>query len=226
MLAIVAAERFLEKNAKETFAALGQLIANVINMPLALLGWLLTPLIEEFTAVSEETHATGETTEASEYIATLAGGGGETVPQTIRTGTSYPWWLAVLIVSVLLILLLTAMKVLRSRSGGKGASGMVFEKVLRPERKAPEARAGNRAKVRRYYREHLKREKLKGMRIKPSHTSRDILEHISPDTDLAAAASLREVYLKARYDENSQITPEDLSSAKAALKQLREDMKK
>lgn len=59
------------------------------------------------------------------------------------------------------------------------------------------------------------------MKLRHHMTSADILNASAPETDPEAARTLREIYVAARYGENREITPAQVQTAKAALKQLR-----
>ena len=56
---------------------------------------------------------------------------------------------------------------------------------------------------------------------KKDYTSQDILHRISDDTDGTAAAELRELYIRARYDETHEVSQAQVEAAKAALKRSR-----
>ena len=79
----------------------------------------------------------------------------------------------------------------------------------------------NREKVRQTYRKFLAHERTGGLKLKKSYTTADILSRISPSTDRAAAAKLREIYLLARYDEEGEITRSQADAAREALKRIK-----
>ena len=200
---------------------LGKVLRFLFSLPLTIIVMVLSPMIDELKAVYQEPTIYPTTEPPSTQTLPDMTGEGTSLPQSTPVSDSgYPWWLAVLILSALLILLLTALKLYRSRTSS-GSAGTVFDKVSPARRKAREPRVSNRVKVRRLYREHLRNEKRKGLRLRPDQTSEDILNSIAPDTDAEAAARLRRVYLKARYGENRPITAEDVAEARAALKQTR-----
>lgn len=126
------------------------------------------------------------------------------------------WW----VIPVLIALAAAIVLMLRSfsRHDGESASEEVVEKVRLPEQKKTEPRRSNRSKVRHYYREFLRAEQKKGLRLEKSMTTEDILQKISSGTDEAAASQLRQVYLRARYNENSEVTQEQVELAKSALR--------
>lgn len=129
------------------------------------------------------------------------------------------WW----VIPVLVVLGAAMVLMLRSfsRHEGETASEEIVEKVSLPEQRRKEPRRSNRGKVRQYYREFLRAEQKKGLRLEKSMTTEDILHKISSGTNADAASELRQVYLRARYDENSEITQEQVELAKSALRRSR-----
>lgn len=222
ILGFAAAEHWLAGRGEEIKNFLGKLLLNICTFPLAVLGWLLSPFFEKAQDLYEETSlATTEPTEATENIMTLVGGESTVPVETVPETKGFPWWLAVLILSVLLILLLRFLK-LHSSGKSAGSSEIIFEKLARTQRRSGQKKATNRTKVRRAYREYLKLRRRKGVKLAANQTSLDILESKPRDPDACAAARLREIYLRARYDESRDITPEDVIHAQNALKHLRE----
>jgi hypothetical protein len=57
--------------------------------------------------------------------------------------------------------------------------------------------------------------------VRKYDTSGDILEKTPADTDREAAAALRQIYLRARYDETGEVTAEQAEEARALLKKIR-----
>lgn len=84
-----------------------------------------------------------------------------------------------------------------------------------------DSRRSNRGKIRQYYREYLRLERKRGIVLKKNMTTEDILQKITPFTDKNAAAQLREVYLEARYNENGEITRQQVEEAREALHKIR-----
>lgn len=87
----------------------------------------------------------------------------------------------------------------------------------RPKKKKVPASSA-RSRVRQIYREFLKTEKTRGMRLKISDTSASVLARISPRTNDAGAAQLRQIYLSARYDDRRQVDKTQVEQARQALK--------
>ncbi len=90
-----------------------------------------------------------------------------------------------------------------------------------PPKKKRESKLSNRHKVRQAYREFLRMEDGWGLKLKKNDTSADVLRRIRKDTDRESAEKLRQVYLKARYDDRQSITREQVAAAKQALKGTR-----
>lgn len=221
VLLMVGAEWLISNYAEAILNTVGQVLMLILSLPVGILGWLLNLIMgdmnTEYGEVPEGTGSTAATETIPEGIPAPAPSIGTVEPQDI----AFPWWLAVLILAALTVVLFTAIRLFRSKAKN-GASQTVFDKVIPPERKVKQSAASNRAKVRRYYREHLKAERRKGLRLRHNQTSADILEKIAPDTDAQAAARLREIYLKARYDEKAEISPQDALNAKNALRKTKE----
>jgi hypothetical protein len=128
------------------------------------------------------------------------------------------WW----IVPVVAFAILAAFLLLRA-FGRKSVSVSTEETVGQidtPDRNK-DTRRTNRGKVRHYYREYLRHGQKRGLTVRKYDTSGDILEKTPADTDREAAAALRQIYLRARYDEKGEITAEQAESAKALLKKIR-----
>ena len=80
--------------------------------------------------------------------------------------------------------------------------------------------AGNARELRRIYKTYLEYKKSEGMRVQPSDTSAEILEHDRESGDSAYAEKLRELYIAARYGNPSAITREQVLEAQACLEQI------
>ena len=220
LLGVWALERNFADKAQELMNFLGELLLYLFSLPLALIVWLLGPLFQDIQESIQETHGTETTESTVQHTATFASGE-PTAPQPlINEPAGFPWWFVVLLLSVLLILLLTILKLYSAKREAVRSSTQ-FGSVQSPEEKQKSPRSGNRARVRKYYREYLKLEKRRGTKLKTNQTSADILEKSSAATNKKAAAALRRIYLKARYNEAGTVTNEDVQRAKDAVKQLR-----
>lgn len=94
-------------------------------------------------------------------------------------------------------------------------SAFLFHRERKPTNRS------NRSRIRKYYREYLRIERSRGMKLRSHMTSADILD-LSPDTtDQQAAKQLRELYIIARYKEKTEISGEQVSAAKSALRRIR-----
>jgi hypothetical protein len=128
------------------------------------------------------------------------------------------WW----IVPVVAFAILAAFLLLRA-FGRKSVSVSTEETVGQidtPDRNK-DTRRTNRGKVRHYYREYLRHGQKRGLTVRKYDTSGDILEKTPADTDREAAAALRQIYLRARYDETGEVTAEQAEEARALLKKIR-----
>lgn len=219
---IVMLERWLQENGGSILQLIWDCILMLFGLPFVLLGQIFGGIVAVMPDdVAEKIeNPTGESSQAvvvqppmpTEEVVE------EAVEQAEKSG--YPWWLAIILVAVLLVVLLLMMKALR-RHSQSNRSDITVSEITAPEREKAEPRRSNRAKVRRYYREFLRSERRKGMKLSTSLTSADILGKIAKDTDLDGASQLRSIYLKARYDETCDVTPEQVKAAKAALKKSR-----
>lgn len=131
-----------------------------------------------------------------------------------------PWLLIIGIVCVLtvvaVIMLVKSKKQVYSEAK-EVYDGSIF--LFRKESKRP--KYSNRSKIRKFYREYLRLERGRGVKLRRFMTSADILDVSSFEADSEAAKTLRQMYVSARYRENSEPTPEQVQTAKAALKQIR-----
>lgn len=84
-------------------------------------------------------------------------------------------------------------------------------------------RLSNRAHVRQLYRTFLRQEIRRGMTLRPSDTSEDVLRKLHQDADLESAAALRKIYIQARYDQSHPVSHEQVEKAREALKHLQDD---
>lgn len=143
----------------------------------------------------------------------------EIIPQQpqVDKEPSY-WW----VIPVVAFAILAAFLLLRA-FGRKSVSVSTEETVGQidiPDRNK-DTRRTNRGKVRHYYREYLRHGQKRGLTVRKYDTSGDILEKTPADTDREAAAALRQIYLRARYDETGEVTAEQAEEARALLKKIR-----
>lgn len=130
----------------------------------------------------------------------------------------FPWWaviLTVIITSAIFILLL------RKKASYKPIpreDRMMTAPLNDLPKKGVFRRLDNRIAIRRIYRKFLLRSVYLGYSHKPYNTSRDVLLETSELTKEAAAAELRDLYLKARYNDPDTVTDEDVKRAGELLK--------
>lgn len=218
LIGIVVAERLLRDSASSVIRFVLEGFALIVGA----IGWVLSEFFnsieQEFKEQVFSPPPTSSTTPTNP-LPTFHGGTGQ-LPQEEPIELGFPWWLAVLVVLVMVVIMVCLLMIFRPR-GNTPASAEVREKSEPQKRERPQLRRSNRNKVRHYYRQFLRAERKKGLKQQTNQTSADILQKVSPDTDHAAAERLREVYLHARYDEKNEITQEQVDAAKAALKKTR-----
>lgn len=129
------------------------------------------------------------------------------------------WWVFLVLV-VLVIAMALMLKSFRKR-GGETMTHEIVQTLNAPKQEQKDPRRSNRGKVRHYYREFLRMEKKRGLKLRKDLTTEDILRRISNDTDVAAASELRGIYIRARYNRNHDVTREQVDAAKRALKRSR-----
>ena len=95
-------------------------------------------------------------------------------------------------------------------------------RVVPPPKKKKTPPLSNRNRVRQLYRDFLRVENGKGLQLKCSDTSADVHSRLHPNTDAESAQSLRQIYLKARYDDRSNISRIQVEQAKQALRGTRQ----
>ncbi|MGN0998417.1 MAG: hypothetical protein ACI4PO_02570 [Faecousia sp.] len=213
VLTVVAAEEFLRKS-----------FETILHGGLALLMapmWLLAELFDrDLKAFDEEKPgASSGITRPSVQ---------QSIPSTVAESTPhrpeaeqfhFPWELILLavVIVVLMVFLLRAFAYRKTVHLTKESTGGV--ELL--ERNGIPNPQSNRGKLRRYYRDFLKTERKRGVKLRTNQTSEDILRKISSDTDQQAAAELRRLYIGARYDLEREISDDQVKAAKAALKKCK-----
>lgn len=143
------------------------------------------------------------------------------MPAESETEVFHNPWLAVTViaaVAALIALMVVAFSKYRTYSVAEIGTGSA---KAESKKRNPVSRMSNRNKVRQAYREFLRGEKIRGVRITKQHTTEDILHRASEGTDRENAAALREVYLRARYDEKHEVNRAQVSAARDALKHIR-----
>ncbi len=128
--------------------------------------------------------------------------------------------LLVLVALAVLVLMLLSFRA-RSREVVEWETVAPLKGSGRKSKNAPPL--SNRAHVRQLYRTFLRQEVRRGMTLRPSDTSEDVLRKLHQDADLESAAALRKIYIQARYDQSHPVSHEQVKKAKEALKQLQDD---
>lgn len=131
-----------------------------------------------------------------------------------------PWimvFAAAATVVILVLMVIAFTKIMRPRSGA-----VIVAEVRGGEKKKHKvSRLSNRGKVRQTYREFLRHERQQGFQLKNHYTTADILRKVSTPATETPAAQLRQVYLRARYDEVSEVSREQADAARDALKSIK-----
>ena len=159
--------------------------------------------------------ARSEPTESVEYTFPVYQG----PPQAPPAEEEFPWWFAILVLAVLCCAVFFLLRTLK-KPGGHAASGEELETVDGPGEGRRGSNRSNRSKVRKLYRSYLKLVRRKGQKLEKDQTTADILEKHPENTNAEAAARLRQVYLKARYDTEAPVTDRDVELAKTAMKRV------
>lgn len=136
-------------------------------------------------------------------------------PTEMPSNVDYIWLIIAAVFAVVAVILLIY-------SYRKQHQQLAMEQTMgyvdgRPKKQKISA-SSPRMRVRQIYREFLKTEKNRGMRLKISDTSESVLARISPRTEEEGAARLRQIYLSARYDDRRKIDRSQVEQAKQALK--------
>jgi hypothetical protein len=96
-----------------------------------------------------------------------------------------------------------------------------FGKKKRRKRRKEERT--NNYKIREIYREYLAYIRKNGVSISGQATSEEILEASNRLVDSSEAAGLRALYIRARYNDEKQLSSEEVSQAKQLWNIIREE---
>ena len=130
---------------------------------------------------------------------------------------------AFLVLAIVAVILLILKMVRMLRRGHASASRQVYTQSIGADgRKKREKFGSNRAKVRTYYRRFLQLIRDRGIAVPQSHTSADVLTSSALVADAETSLALREVYISARYDEEREVTGEQVKAAKQLYQKLKE----
>lgn len=198
-------------------------VASVLIMPFAVLLEILIVFLDNIKEMrdSEEYKEAWENSSASptESYNDLKQLLGELLEEAPEQGNS-PWVMVFAALAVVILLVLMVIAFVKIR-GGTNALFIVSQVKESPKQKRM-SRLSNRGKVRQAYRDFLSYERQKGLVLKKHYTTADILERIATPNKEIPATQLREVYLRARYDEEREVTREAVSAARTALKEIRQ----
>lgn len=198
-------------------------IVSILTVPFQMLLGLFVYLMENVEQM-QESKEYQEAWENSDY--SYAGGYtdyqemmSELLEEAPQQGHS-PWimvFAAVAVVVILVLMVIAFTKILRTGSGA-----IVISEVRGGEKKKNKVpRLSNRGKVRQTYRDFLRHERQRGFQLKTHYTTADILRKVSSPAIETPASQLREVYLRARYDEEREVTREQADAARDALKSIK-----
>ena len=140
-------------------------------------------------------------------------------------GGNSAWLMIIAIVGVLIFVVLMFL-VFSSMRTKKEASFLSSEVHNKEKSRKSFSRLSNRARVRQAYRDFLHLQKQKGFVLKKHYTTADIMQKVSAPETETAAAQLREVYLRARYDENREITRQQADAARSAVRSIKAKSKR
>lgn len=91
-----------------------------------------------------------------------------------------------------------------------------------PRRERTRFNLSPRARIRQSYRDFLKQEKRRGTKIRKDCTTEEILRRLSSGANQTAAGELRELYIRARYDETREVSRAQAEAARTALRRIHE----
>ena len=222
VLAIVAAERFLSSRGISPGQLIGYGLQIIFGVFLSVFQRLFTIVAEMIKTAKRLRLEDNASSDVDPVTVMLMEQMQQLLPDAPQEAAPFPWWLAILVLILLTGILILLSRVLRGRKPEGHHSETVRQLSPSVRQKQP-SRRGNRSRLRKVYREFLKSEKRRGHRLRPWHTSLDILDDVQPGGDPEAAARLRNLYLSARYDPGSNVTPQQVQEAKDALKQYRND---
>ncbi len=218
--AVVVAFLVAEPLLRQTAAGLMKYVLTALVTPVMLLVELLAWVISMFEQKQQPDKPTTEAAANVSGEGAIAVGGenmGTQVEQLQKRSIdpALAW-------TALVVILLVAAAVILYRSFQKrhaaGDPGEIMGRIVTAPRRRKEPSMSNRSRVRQLYRDFLRMEKGRGMKLRISDTSEDILMRIHPATDSQSAGDLRQVYLAARYDDRKRVSRDALNAAKTAMK--------
>ncbi len=129
----------------------------------------------------------------------------------------------ILIVVLIVFLLVRYFKNQKKWHPAYQSEGVQYQREAIEEENIPR---GNRGKIRKIYRQYLKQLKEKQIHLETSYTSDDVLHQnaIYENESKMDAETMRNLYLKARYDMNCEIKRSDVSQMKKSYSQWKKKM--
>ncbi len=221
MLLAVLAERILMQHGRTVADAVVSILKFLFSLPILLIMSIANLLFNGENKGSIETTMIEVVTTTEEAETVALPKGGESTPSVLEqlNEENFPWWIVVVMIAVLTAILFFAFR-LHQRKEAKARTYEDSQKLAK-SKKAKTAADSNRAKLRRYYRDFLKYEKTKGLKLSTDQTSLDILENLPHKNNHQACAKLRELYLSARYDDTHDVSKQQLDEAQSAWKDIR-----
>ncbi len=130
--------------------------------------------------------------------------------------------LALVILGFLIVAFFVFRKLIAGRFKEDTGEKPYFEDILNTKkgRKTPKL-SGNRSKIREYYRRFLLMCRKRGIEILPGHSSKDIASMARPSFG-ETPGELRDVYIRARYDDRSEIGHSEVQMARDLYGKMKE----
>lgn len=213
----VAAEPLLRKGA-------GQILHAVVTVLMAPLIFLYDLFAKFLEAIEDWGGEEKSWENFQDHMAEVLAPGDGTLffpqqPPTQQELDSATIW-AVLIGIVMLILAVILLRsFLKNRADVSSVQTVTKLNAAPKKKKAPPL--SNRNRVRQLYRDFLRAENGKGLKLKHSDTSADVQSRLHPNTNAESAESLRQIYLLARYDDRANISRSQVEQARQAFKGTR-----
>lgn len=206
---IVAAEEMMHDLIAWTASTIMAVVGFVPMVILEFLKWFMDDGGREYQDALEQVKPS--TSEPTDYsYPTYEGTGQQPIPQD---GSSM--LMVVLLLGVLCVVLIIMLRSMNKAVNSDGSSEALEQiDTKSAHRKGP--RRSNRYQIRKIYRNYLKMVRRKGQKLRIDQTSQDILEDHPDNIDVTAARTMRRLYVKARYDETSDVTDQDLVHMKEA----------
>ena len=216
ILAVLAVAWLLRGSANSAL----DLLVNGVALVIGAVAWLLRMLFDKADPEFKDEFLGNTVPPETNPTATMPTFTGAEKPIQDAVELGFPWWLVILLIGAMVVVLLIMLRNFFLHSAPIG-SPMQDEKIPTEKQDKRQQKRSNRNKIRHYYRQFLRAERKKGMKLHTTQTSSDILDSICSNTNRAAAAALREEYIRARYDYTREITQDQVDRAKSALRKTK-----